>query len=135
MFASKISDDSKPQHLRFPLPGVSLLYDEVATITIQERAIENIVVSFEIDFRTFRHCPVFVVAQEEIFACLVEKVAFDGLTLADALAEGGQKLLLGVPFDDHIFVWPRFPIRHRFSPWRAGYQLHDVRSALHDLLL
>ena len=81
--------------------AVTLAYGKVTTVAIQERAVQHVVVGAEVDVRAIGHGPVFVAAQEEILPCLLEEVALDAFAAADALTEGGEKLLLAVPLDDY----------------------------------
>ena len=104
----------------YSYPRIARPNHEVPAVPVQKRTVEDLVADLQIYVGAFHHRPVLVVAQEEARAVLMEKLAFDTLASADALAERGQQLLLSISVDDHVLVGLRLPVRDGFAPRCAG---------------
>ena len=110
-----------------PPAGIARLNHEVPPVTVEARAVQNVVFRVEVDVAALHHDPVLVVAEEQVRAPLVEEPALDTLATLDAIAERVQQLLLSILLDDHVLVGPRLSVGDCLAPRCVVDQFHDVR--------
>ena len=98
---------------------------EVTTVPVQERSIDHVVISIQVDIRAVGHRPISMLAQKEGLPFVTEELALKTLSRS-IRARRGQEVMLTVLLGDHVLMARGVPVGERFPPRGLGYQRHDA---------
>ena len=128
----RLPDKSRLVRVVLPSACIARLNDEVAPVSIQERSVQNVILSiFIVDLVPVSHEPVFVVAYEEVGVPPIKELTGNALSGPEAGTDQLNQLTLVVLAAEDVLVGPCLPVHHCFPPWGAADQLGNLQ-VLHD---